>query len=96
MNFRIIVVLNGSISASFSAMDSECSETPNNTRKIRYLIDHSRSCKPQGTVSCGSLTHFANLIENVYMINMLIVLVLCVSVKIEYVENYFLAMAVIL
>ena len=42
-----------------------------------------------------SLTHTANLIENFYMVSMMSVLVLWVGVKIEYVENFFLGLAII-
>jgi len=43
-----------------------------------------------------SLHKPANLIENIYLVNLVIIVVFCVSVRIEYVERYFLGLAVVL
>src|SRR6516165_1625120 len=55
----MIAVLKGSTSANCSASETEYSDRPNSPRKITYLTGQSRSCRPQGTVICGTFSHLA-------------------------------------
>lgn len=56
--------MKGSTSASCSANAVEYSDMPNRPRKMMYLIGHSRSCRPQGTLNWGTLSAWAMLLSN--------------------------------
>src|SRR6516225_8618043 len=58
----MIAVLKGSTSANCSASETEYSDRPNSPRKITYLTGQSRSCRPQGTVICGTFRRLATVL----------------------------------